>query len=245
MAYSPATTAQKFDRDGFLIARNLFSDMEAKVWKEECRHILANLTEQAQERNELRPRFWQTGVYVGLSIKSAVFRDLHRDARLLDLLEPMVGPHIEFWSDKVVFKGEGTDFGTPWHQDWPYWKGCHKVSVWIALDDVDTSNGCLKLLPGSHQKAAVHDSHIVDGEGFGHRIDPDKIDESQVVAAPVRAGSAVVFHDLTFHASYPNVSGRDRWAAVLTYKDPRADDLTYPDMIAAEVVRERSSIESE
>lgn len=229
--------AEQFARDGFLIVPDLFTREETRVWKEECQRILVALTEEVQARGEERPRFWRTGVYVGLSIRSEVFRRLNRDPRLLDCLEPIVGSNIMFWSDKVVFKGEQADFGTPWHQDWAYWKGCHKISVWIALDDADPSNGCLKLLPGSHRWFTIHDGKVRPEEGFTHRVDPEHLDESRAVTAVAPAGSAVIFHDLTLHASHPNTTRRDRWAVISTFKDPLAEDLEYPTMTAAAVVR--------
>ena len=233
---SGKTSAEQFAQTGFLIFPNLFTAEEARSWKAECRRVLQQVTDEAQAKGQPRPRFWQTGVYVGLSIASPVFRALDRDPRLLDVLEPLIGPNILFWSDKVVFKADEVEYDSPWHQDWAYWKGAHKLSVWIALDDVDPSNGCLKLVPGSHQWVADHDGQVT-GPGFGHRVDPKHIDESQVVTAAMPAGSAVIFHDLTLHASYPNTSGRDRWSVISTFKDPHAEDLDYPEMKAAAVVR--------
>ncbi len=239
MQASTLELSRQFATQGFIIAPEVFRPEETAVWKEECRRILAAVTAEAEAAGKPRPGFWQSGVYVGLSIRSEVFRAMARDPRLLDLMEALIGPNLLFWSDKVVFKAEEADFDTPWHQDWPYWKGAHKVSAWVALDDVDPSNGCLKLAPGSHTWATAHDGKVAAGQSFGHRVDASHIDESKVVTAAVPAGSAVIFHDLTLHASYPNSSHRDRWAVVSTYKDPLADDLDYPAMTAAAVVRGR------
>src|SRR5207302_8491802 len=127
------------------------------------------------------------------------------------------------------------ELATPWHQDWPYWKGIHKLTMWIALDDADESNGCLKLIPGSHKTFAQHDGNVSAKEGFIHRI--EDLDESTAVTIPAPAGTAVVFHDLTLHASHENRTGQDRWAFATTYKDAMAEDLDYPAMTAAAVVR--------
>jgi hypothetical protein len=54
---------------------------------------------------------------------------------------------------------------------------------------------------------------------------------------PCPAGTAAVFHDLTLHASHPNSARRDRYALAISYKDAAADDLDYPAMTAAAVVR--------
>ena len=227
----------RFERDGFVIVPELFRREETDTIKQEIRQIVEQAAQEARARGEQRPRLLATGVLVGLATRSAFFRTLVRDARLLDLLEPIIGPDILFWSDKVVFKSNETTLATPWHQDWAYWRGIHKTTVWLALDDADESNGCLKLVRGSHRLPVVHDGEVPPGEGFGHRIDARQVDERDVVIAPVRAGGAVVFHDLLLHASCPNPSGRERWAWLPTYKDAQAQDLDYPAMTAATVVR--------
>lgn len=37
----------------------------------------------------------------------------------------------------------------------------------------------------------------------------------------------LLFHDLLYHASYPNTSGEDRWALISTYKDGTKEDPEY------------------
>jgi ectoine hydroxylase-related dioxygenase (phytanoyl-CoA dioxygenase family) len=108
------------------------------------------------------------------------------EPRLLDVLEPILGQNIEVLSDKVVFKTADVEYGSPWHQDWPYWQGAHKISVWITLDPATAQNGCLKMLPGSHLEAALHDNiKVPAGEGFSLRLQPDAVDES--VRSPCRS----------------------------------------------------------
>ena len=167
-----------------------------------------------------------TGVYVGLAGRCGLFRQTVRDERLLDILEAILGPNVEFLSDKVVFKDTERHVASPWHQDWPYWEGTHKISVWVALDDATPGNGCLKLLPGWHRGSVIHDGDMSDGAGFGHRIRPETVDESVAITAPVEAGGAVFFHDLTMHSSHPNTERRERWTWVPTYRDAQADDST-------------------
>jgi len=48
-----------------------------------------------------------------------------------------------------------------------------------------------------------------------------------VVDMPVSRGDVIIFHDLLYHASYPNTSGRDRWALISTYKDGTKEDPAY------------------
>lgn len=236
MDLSRADLQKAYERDGFVVVPKLFGLAEVQSWKAECRRILDAVRRETAEQGGDPQKRLRSGVYVGLAQRSEVFRALARDARLLDVLEATLGPNIAFMSDKIVFKDAETDFGSPWHQDWPYWKGSHKVSVWIALDDATEENGCLRLIPGSHKSYVNHDGHADDGLGFGNRLDPAAVDEAQVVTAPLEAGGAVFFHDLTLHASHQNQSGKDRWALISTYRDAQAQEPPY-EFAAAEVVR--------
>jgi hypothetical protein len=220
---SPATQAlaTQFVRDGYYVTDRLFSPDETQQWKAECRRLLDGETAAALACGAPRPKFWQTGVYVGLSVASPLCRAFAHDPRLLDALEPVIGPNITFWSDKIVFKAEAVADGSPWHQDWPYWEGCHKINAWIALDNAAPENGCLKLVRGSHRASVAHAANVPAGEGFSNRVEANQIDESLVVSAPVPAGAAVIFHDLTLHASHPNTVHRDRWAVSPRTRMPR------------------------
>jgi ectoine hydroxylase-related dioxygenase (phytanoyl-CoA dioxygenase family) len=235
---SATDLGRAFAEDGFVKVEGLFTPDEVARFKEEIGGILDAARKVAAARGGAPESVAADGVFVGLAANSDFFRRVARDTRLLDALEPTLGHNIEFLSDKVVFKAANVDYGSPWHQDWPYWGGTHKVSVWIALDPATPENGCLKLLPGSHREAARHANVTpAAGEGFGLRLKPGEVDESQAVTVPAAPGDAVLFHDLTLHASYPNRSGRDRWALISTYRSASEPDLKYEWSVAAEVVR--------
>jgi len=228
---------EAFQRDGFVVVPDLITREEAHALKQETQTVISAAAREAREQGEDVPRFIKAGVFVGLSIRSEVCRRVAGDPRLLDVIEELIGPNILFWSDKVVFKTDDTDFGTPWHQDWPYWRGLHKITLWIALDDVDEANGCLQLVRGSHRDSLQHQEGNGPAASFGHQLAVSMIDPARVVTVPAPAGTAVAFHDLTAHASHPNRAHADRYALAITYKDAAAEDLDYPEMTAAAVVR--------
>ncbi|HEX5323356.1 MAG TPA: phytanoyl-CoA dioxygenase family protein [Capsulimonadaceae bacterium] len=228
---------QSYKRDGFVIVADLLSAEEARAIKEETARILEEVREEARRRGEDPQSATAGGVYVGLSARSEKMRELARNPRMLDVLAAILAPDIEFLSDKVVFKSSKTDFSTPWHQDWPYWEGAHKVSVWLALDNADIENGCMKLIPASHHAVVHHDGSALPDGSFPNQLKQESVDESNAVCGAVPAGGAVFFHDLALHASYPNRSGRDRWAWIGTYRDARAGDHDYDWAVAAMIVR--------
>lgn len=238
MTFDMATLCNDFARDGFAIVPNLFTRSEVQRLKLECIDILEAVKAETGTGAG-------HGVHVGLATRSPVFQTAVADARILDILEGILAPDIEFLSDKFVFKSEAMTFASPWHQDWHYWHGAHKVSIWVALDDATVENGCLKLFPGSHKSAIVHDGDASDGHGFGNRLRPGAVDESLAVTAEIAAGGAVFFHDLTLHSSHPNRSGEERWVWIPTYRDANAKDNDYPWAVAAKVLRGEKSSEME
>ncbi len=159
-------------------------------------------------------------------------RRLLTGGALARALTRTLGP-CELLSVKPVVKDGGHSFATPWHQDRPYWGGCVKWSVWIALDQVDPGNGCLRVLRGSHQRDLAHQP-AGDGLGFAHRA---QVDESGAEDAVLAAGDALLFHDLLLHASHPCQAGRSRIALIPTYRvRGMVDDshLARPDGLWAE-----------
>ena len=100
-----------------------------------------------------------------------------------------------------------------WHQDNGYWKldPPDAMSLWIALDDVDEANGCMRFVPGSHKAGEV--GHMRAGQYIA-QLKADA-DESLAVPAPMPAGWGLVHHCRTLHNTKPNHTTRQRRAWVM------------------------------
>ena len=134
-------------------------------------------------------------------------------------------PHVEFLSAKVVLKNSSTSFASPWHQDYFYWEGSNKLSIWIALDDATVANGCLMFVPGSHKK--LFTKQVVNNENaFVNRIDPKDLADWPQQTVELKRGDAVFFHDMAVHSSHPNTAGVDRWSLISTYRDASIVDAS-------------------
>ncbi|MEZ4713181.1 MAG: phytanoyl-CoA dioxygenase family protein [Caldilineaceae bacterium] len=216
---SPLFTAEQvaqYHRDGYVVARGLIDAETARRWKEVLQARLA------QEGNLAIP----SGVRVWMADDMDEFTGAQVcSERITAALQQLIGPSVEFLSVKAVFKNGQTNFASPWHHDWAYWKGSPKISIWIALDAADTDNGCLRMIPGSHT-AVTEMGDVDDGKGFNARIGEKDVDAARVDTLPVERGDAVFFHDLTLHASCPNPSGRDRWTAIATYRNADQPDAS-------------------
>jgi len=111
-----------------------------------------------------------------------------------------------------------------WHQDYPFIQDSEDgVVFWLALHDVDETNGWLRLIPGSH-KLGVLPVNVTDPQGAGasraHSMeiaDTSVADSMAALNAPVPMGDVLVFNTLLLHASNPNRSTRTRWTIQYRY----------------------------
>jgi phytanoyl-CoA hydroxylase len=215
---TPEQVAQ-FHRDGFLVVPSLYSGEQMLGWKATLQAVLEEEKKQAGDAWNLT--YSGVRVWNSQEIHPKILQAM-KDERVTPILQQVIGPNVEFLSAKVVFKNDTTSFASPWHQDWFYWEGARKISVWIAMDDAVVANGCLKFIPGSNHK--VFPKTVSKENAFTNRIADKDLEGWQEITAEVTRGSAVFFGDLAIHSSHPNVSKADRWSLISTYRDAGVKD---------------------
>ena len=195
-----------FQENGYVIAPAVYTPDEMAA----CKLAAQELTESQSG---------PSGVFVWMcDAIPPLFEQIACHPRLITILQRIIGPRIEFLSAKPVFKSAKINFASPWHQDQAYWGGGPKYSAWIAMEEATLENGCLKVIPGSHRSALDHAS-VKDQIGFGNRILDEDLKNETIVDAPLNTGDALIFHDCLLHSSHPNLSGRDRWSFIPTYRN--------------------------
>ena len=145
---------------------------------------------------------------IGFTRRRGTFEFL-RNANLLDLIEPFVGPEIT-WNpvSHVRPKMPGTDVA--FHQDAvftaPEAKDILQVTVWLPLVEATEENGCLQVMPGVHSRGTVYWTYSKD------------LPPVEPVALPMRKGDVLIMHKLTPHGSGPNATDAVRWSMDLRYQ---------------------------
>ncbi len=141
-----------------------------------------------------------TGRPAGSSIVAVVpgsdpFLDgLAADARLYGLASALIGPEATCFGCTYMLKDPVDGRRALWHQDGHPWQEglgiTTAVTLWIALDDVDTDNGALQVIPGSHWLPA-QPLVAVEGEAggmFGAGMDEAMVTELFGVSGPPGSG---------------------------------------------------------
>lgn len=102
-----------------------------------------------------------------------------------------------------------------WHQDLGYWPtgtpDTLTATCSLALDDADSENGCLRVIPGS-QKQGLRPHRPLHGEDReqSHVLSAELSPGEQIVELPLSRGDITVHDELIVHGSGGNTS-LDRW----------------------------------
>jgi len=141
---------------------------------------------------------------------------------VLDRVEELLGPNILLLATHFFCKYGHDGKWVAWHQDVTYWglEPPTAVTAWLAVDDVDAENGCMRVIPGSH-KGGIRHHGKADAEGNLLSINqacPVTVEEEDTaVDVPLAAGRMSIHDGCLVHGSLPNLSGRRRCGLTLRY----------------------------
>ena len=147
------------------------------------------------------------------------------DPRLTQPMETFVGhAEPELFTEKLNLKRPRLGGANPMHQDYPYWVDVSDDATQIAttiifLDDSTVDNGCLWVIPGSHQqgKWTTRD----DGDEFAHNeVDEASYPDATAVPVQLTKGSTLSFGAFLVHKSAQNLSEENRRTLLFSYQPP-------------------------
>ena len=147
---------------------------------------------------------------------------------LIEIMKDVLGPNIKSVQSQLSFKLPGNHKNVGWHQDNGYGElnPYNTVTTITALDDADTQNGCLWIIPGSHHYGQLDIGHQVTIEWKNQLNEISlNVDESKSIPVPLRAGESIIFHCLMLHKSEANKSRRKRRFLFMRYADADAVEV--------------------
>ncbi len=238
------THREAFERDGFV---HLPGFMNAQEMDEIERQVVRFIEEDVPKLSKAdamyedyeRPEsLKQVNMH---EAEVAYFIDLSQSEKMLGLAEMLLGEAAEPQSQELFIKPPGMGTPTPPHQDGFYFclKPNQALTLWLALDDMDSENGTLHYVAGSHKMGVLgHKASNVLGFSQG-LTEADLAEYGREVACQMRRGDLLVHHSLTIHRAEGNPSARLRRALAMVYyaKSARRDEEAYK--------RYRASVENQ
>jgi phytanoyl-CoA hydroxylase len=159
----------------------------------------------------------------------AVFGLLTNPA-LLSVLQELIGPEIYASPiqhtrikvpERLLSARNRTSLSAraTWHQDQaaslPEADDTDVVTVWVAVTDATVRNGCLMVIPHSHDQLFQHCSHGAAGRNLSI---PDQLLPAEPVSLEVSSGSVIFMHRRLIHQSHVNASDGLRWSFDFRYQ---------------------------
>lgn len=199
-----------FNERGYLKGFRIFNDDETAANRRGFDRLLANVLQEGKNSYSIN----------GYHARSRMIYDLVRHPLILEYVQDLLGPDVVAWGTHYFCKLPGDGKAVSWHQDASYWPltPSKTVTVWLAIDDSDRENGCMRVIPGTHLLGplAFRDSNasennvlwqtIIDAERHGEPVDFE-----------LKAGEISLHSDLLAHGSEPNRSSRRRCGLTIRY----------------------------
>ena len=152
MARLSQQALEQYRRQGFVRGGKILSDRELARLREETDRLIAELP--AGIRPENMP---------SVHYRNRYFLDLFLSDPLVDVAEQILGPDVALFTSYVISKRPGDGLEVEWHQDAAFFPidPMETFTVWLAVDDSDRENGCMRVIPGSHRNKVL----------LNHRVD--------------------------------------------------------------------------
>lgn len=146
--------------------------------------------------------------------------DILTNPRIVEYISDLFGENVIAWGSHFFCKMPHDGKTVAWHQDASYWplSPSKAATVWLAIDDADIENACMKFVAGSH-----HFGHMTyrESDSAEHNVLNQSIDNAEqygeVVYDQLRAGQVSIHSDLLLHGSEANDSSRRRCGLTLRY----------------------------
>jgi ectoine hydroxylase-related dioxygenase (phytanoyl-CoA dioxygenase family) len=127
---------------------------------------------------------------------------------VVDAVESVLGGDLLIDGSLILCKYPHDLSYVSWHQDSVYsnWHLSPTTSAWIALSPSTARSGCMRVVPGSHERGQVAHDEVRDGDNLlrrGERV-VDDVDEAEAVDIELRPGEMSLHHSNIIHGSNPN-----------------------------------------
>ncbi|XP_037797879.1 phytanoyl-CoA dioxygenase, peroxisomal-like isoform X1 [Penaeus monodon] len=228
------TAAQRafYEENGFLVIPNLVPHDKLDQWKERFIDLVEGRVDTGgmtkMKDISLKGLKNVSGELIVNKLQDFVWDEVLSEhcmlPQILDYVECFTGPDIMAMHTMLINKPPDPGTRTsrhPLHQDlhyFPFRPANRIVCAWTAMEKVDTKNGCLFVLPGSHKgKLEQHD--YPDWEKGVNKMyhGVRGFDDVPKTMLSMEKGDTVFFHPILLHGSGDNVTQHFRKAISCHY----------------------------
>lgn len=197
---------EAWQKDGYFVAPGVFS--EAEIEQMRTHFMEWNASDRKEDFDRVDPTgqdpLAQYPRIIHPHRRDTLSMAFLLDERLKTLMEGFLG-EAPYAAQTMFYFKPPQGRGQALHQDQAYLRArpgtC--LAAWLAVDDCDDENGCLTVVPGSHDLPLL--CHIPADLTASFTGDTVPVPEGySVVPVHMKAGDVLFFHGCLIHGSGPN-----------------------------------------
>jgi phytanoyl-CoA hydroxylase len=207
---------EEYEKNGFVVFRNV---IDQELIAEANNHVKW-LT---QKYPDLRPEHF----HHPLMRNDAFWVRLVTDEKLQNIAELFLGSNLACFTAHYICKPAFDGHAVLWHQDGAYWNlhPMEAATLWLAIDESNSSNGCLRMIPGSHKlplQELVLRSDVPNMlfSSLDTAVVESWIENSGIVEVELQPGDVSVHHPHIIHGSEANTSPNRRCGLDIGFIQP-------------------------
>nr|XP_054757893.1 uncharacterized protein LOC129264043 [Lytechinus pictus] len=241
---------QQYFEEGYVIVPDFFKPEELEPVREGVKSEVDRIINQLYNAGKIKDKYENVDLFQRMTCVekefpgAAVllhkagrlpqsFKDLWSDARLLNVMEQLIGPNIAghpVWNLRVKTP-QNEEAVVPWHQDNAYLDpnalNVLQVTAWIPLLDVNAKNGCMQVARKGHRKGVTAKHRCcVGGTWYVEVLEEDMIEtlgvdmDKDLVTCDMSYGGVLFMNNCVPHRSLTNLSHNIRWSLDLRWQRP-------------------------
>ena len=201
---------EQFNRDGYVKGIRVYSDAEITSIRQYFDALLAKVVAAGGDSYSIS----------SAHLKYGRVWDILTNARITACVRDLLGENVVGWGSHFFCKMPNDGKKVAWHQDSSYWPltPSKAVTVWLAVDDADVENACMRFVSGSHHFGAMT---FRPSDPAEHNVLNQTIENveqyGKFVDDCLKAGEISLHSDLLLHGSEANASSRRRCGLTLRY----------------------------
>jgi hypothetical protein len=198
--------------DGLLYPIDILSGHEAKSFAAKFESLKTRMAPWCSSKQILKPHVVSTWV-----------NQLVHHTNILNAVESLLGPNLLCWSATFFAKPPKTTGYVAWHQDITYWglePAQEVLTCWLALTEAREENGCMSMLPGSHETSLRNHKFILGTDNMlmgGQEVTLSAAELERTVSTELDIGQMSIHHSKTLHGSLGNHSSHPRIGLAIQY----------------------------
>jgi len=217
-----AAQIEQYRRDGYLTLRAVMSHSELQPFVAEFdRFISGGVSGMGRDFCDMSGPYDRR--FEDFALVNAMLPRKYRptlqdnlyERRAASVARQLIGATATLDYDQFLAKRPNKpDAQFAWHQDLGYWPtgtpDRRTATCSLALDDADSENGCLKVVPGSNRGELRPHRPLRNGRDDSHVLSVELRADDRVVELPLQLGDMTVHDEMIIHGSGGNLSPT-RW----------------------------------